>query len=191
MRHGGKAGSEARRDAGAKADDDGRGDGDEGGDRCQRQRILHIAEIARRKEAIGPALMAMSKGPSGIKQSRWRRAPCRQRRRRAARQPRQRMPLHGLEARAGGKAFGRAALGAFKQREGQRHDQQAQRQLRGGHAVAHREPGRVDAGGEGLHAEMRHRSEIGDGLHQRQETPPAMAGRAIGRLTRQKADQGV
>jgi hypothetical protein len=31
-----KTGSQTRCDAGAEADDDGRGDGDEGGDRCQR-----------------------------------------------------------------------------------------------------------------------------------------------------------
>ena len=50
------------------------------------------------------------------------------------------------------------------------HDegQQGHRQLRRGGAVAEREPGAVDPGGEGLHAEVRDRAVVGQRLHQGQ-----------------------
>ena len=52
----------------------------------------------------------------------------------------------------------------------QQHDEaeQAHRQLRRRHPVAEREPRAVDAGGEGLHREVRHRAVVGQRLHQRQ-----------------------
>ncbi len=53
----------------------------------------------------------------------------------------------------------------------QQHGDEAEQQrgqLRRGDAVAEREPGAVDAGGEGLHAEIAHRTVIGQRFHQRQ-----------------------
>ncbi len=47
------------------------------------------------------------------------------------------------------------------------HETQQQRgQLRGGDTIAERKPGAVDAGGEGLHAEVAHRAVVGQRFHQ-------------------------
>jgi hypothetical protein len=68
----------------------------------------------------------------------------------------------------GGRKLPRATLPAFE-RDQQRHeDQKRGRQLRRGDPVSHGEPGLIDAGGEGLHAEMRHSAEIGQCFHQGQ-----------------------
>ena len=70
-------------------------------------------------------------------------------------------------APAGGKAH--ALLGAVLNAQQHRDkDQQHRRQLRGSHAVVHRQPGLVDAGGKGLDAKVAGHAKISQCFHQRQ-----------------------
>ena len=80
-----------------------------------------------------------------------------------------------------------ATGGAFNHCQHQGKAEQAKRQLRGTRAIPQREPAGVNAGGKSLHAKIGDSAKIGDGLHHRQQYPDAMAGRAMGRLTSQKA----
>ncbi|SOZ01712.1 hypothetical protein CBM2595_A30552 [Cupriavidus taiwanensis] len=61
-----------------------------------------------------------------------------------------------------------AAAGALHQQDGGDEQQHAGRQLRRGVLVAQREPGAVDAGGEGRDGEIGHRAEISQRFHHRQ-----------------------
>ena len=73
----------------------------------------------------------------------------------------------GTARAAGGKAH--TPLRALLQP--QQHQHQAQQhggQLRGRNAVVHRQPGFVDAGGEGLDAKVAHHAKVGQSLHQHQ-----------------------
>ena len=79
------------------------------------------------------------------------------------------VPYGGLETGAGRIALGKAALGALEKREDKGDNQQAEGQLGGRKPVAHGKPGAVDAGREGLDAEMGHGAEVGNRFHQRKD----------------------
>ena len=64
-----------------------------------------------------------------------------------------------------------AAARAFERRDHQRESEEPERELRRRRPVRHREPGGVDPGGEGLDAEIGHRAEIRDRLHDREQDP--------------------
>ena len=74
----------------------------------------------------------------------------------------------GAAVQAGVGVAAPAPAGAFKQQHQRDKAQQHQRQLRRGGPVAQREPGPVDARGEGLHREVADGAEVGQRLHQRQ-----------------------
>jgi hypothetical protein len=76
---------------------------------------------------------------------------------------------HRLDPVAGLVVLRPSALLRFQRDQEQRRQHQAEGELRSRRPVAHREPCLVDARRKGLHAEMRHRAEIGDGFHQRQD----------------------
>ena len=101
-----------------------------------------------------------------------------QRDRQRAHQPgRQRLPpaqlgwqgVCGTGVPAPGGRKTQTLLGATLYLEQERHHhQQHGGQLRGGHAVVHAEPGLVNAGREGLNAEVARNSKVGQCFHQRQ-----------------------
>ena len=76
----------------------------------------------------------------------------------------------GLRAIAPGRVVvaGAAARDALDHQQEQHEGEQHGRQLRGGDAVAEREPGAVNAGGKGVDREIGDRAVVGQRFHQRQ-----------------------
>jgi hypothetical protein len=61
-----------------------------------------------------------------------------------------------------------SSVPALESQDRRHEQQQHQREPRGRGRISHRHPGAVDPGGERLDAEIRHRAEVGERLHQRE-----------------------